>query len=270
VRNVTIQWSILAEPLRNAYKWCGGRFAGKACTSNAVCGAEKCEYASEGFASLVSDLNGGSIDRVSFHHNLFYGSTMRNPEIGAAGTYHLVNNVLAVPLYQTSLTAYHSGDVLGVDYERNYHLTQDQPNQFFRALALHPTRNPGARFKIFLRENLDTRYKPVSVVGNDCDLFAFLDTPYPSWGSGPGSPGWPTACQSYGVSIPNVPGQPIPTTSAEQAFADVLNGAGATLPCRDKTDGRVVQNVRLGISRVIDRPEDTGPNPWPDLTQVCR
>ena len=44
---------------------------------------------------------------------------------------------------------------------------------------------------------------------------------------------------------------PITTQPAEQAFEAVLQGAGATLPRRDKTDARVVASVRDGTGSLV-------------------
>ncbi len=50
----------------------------------------------------------------------------------------------------------------------------------------------------------------------------------------------------------------VTTTSAEQAYRDVLAHAGATLPVRDKVDERIVADVRAGTGRIIRVPEDVG------------
>ncbi len=51
--------------------------------------------------------------------------------------------------------------------------------------------------------------------------------------------------------------------SAEDALADVLANAGATLPRRDAVDARIVADVRNGTGGLIDDPADVGG--WPDL-----
>jgi hypothetical protein len=45
-------------------------------------------------------------------------------------------------------------------------------------------------------------------------------------------------------------------TTASQAYNDVLDKSGATLPERDPVDGRIVMNVRTGTGRIIQSPED--------------
>jgi hypothetical protein len=66
----------------------------------------------------------------------------------------------------------------------------------------------------------------------------------------------------------------VKTTSAAEAFRDVLADVGATLPRRDPIDRRVLSEVRTGtfshrgskrgLAGIIDTPLDLGPDPWPD------
>lgn len=50
------------------------------------------------------------------------------------------------------------------------------------------------------------------------------------------------------------------TANADDVFTDVLDGAGASR-VRDSVDRRIVSEVRQGIGRIIDRPQDVGG--WP-------
>ena len=52
------------------------------------------------------------------------------------------------------------------------------------------------------------------------------------------------------------PAPKVYTTTASQAYTDVLEKAGATLPERDAVDKRIVMNVRTGTGRIIQSPED--------------
>src|SRR5262249_6012941 len=66
----------------------------------------------------------------------------------------------------------------------------------------------------------------------------------------------------------------VTTTSAADAFRDVLADAGAVLPRRDPLDERVVREVHTGTFTyrggkggqpgIIDSQRDLGPQPWPD------
>jgi hypothetical protein len=48
----------------------------------------------------------------------------------------------------------------------------------------------------------------------------------------------------------------VSTTNAFQAFTDVLEKAGATLPKRDAVDERIVKNVRTGTGSIIQSPKE--------------
>lgn len=56
---------------------------------------------------------------------------------------------------------------------------------------------------------------------------------------------------------------PVTASRAEEAFEQVLAGAGATLPQRDAVDERIVAEARSGGGRIIDSPDDVGG--YPDL-----
>lgn len=64
----------------------------------------------------------------------------------------------------------------------------------------------------------------------------------------------------------------VTTTSAAQAFTDVLAGAGASLPCRDAVDTRITTYVNNGTGAMATNAADdpaTNLGGWPDLTQPC-
>jgi hypothetical protein len=52
------------------------------------------------------------------------------------------------------------------------------------------------------------------------------------------------------------PAPSVSTTSATQAYTDVLNNAGVTLPKRDSVDERIVVDGRAGIGRIIQSPKE--------------
>jgi len=66
----------------------------------------------------------------------------------------------------------------------------------------------------------------------------------------------------------------VATTSAAEAYQDVLADVGATLPRQDAIDRRIIREVRDGtftyrgskgnLPGIIDSQRDLGPNPWPD------
>ena len=54
---------------------------------------------------------------------------------------------------------------------------------------------------------------------------------------------------------------PVRTTTAQIAYAQVLEHVGATLPARDSVDRRIIEEVRTGLGRIIDSQKDVGG--WP-------
>ena len=56
------------------------------------------------------------------------------------------------------------------------------------------------------------------------------------------------------------------THAPEDVWDVVLDSAGAILPRRDAVDQRVVAEVRAGVARLIDTPEDVGG--WPELSSL--
>ena len=54
----------------------------------------------------------------------------------------------------------------------------------------------------------------------------------------------------------------VKTVAAAEAFKEVLEKAGATLPVRDAVDRRIVQSAREVTGHIIDSPEQVGG--WPE------
>lgn len=77
----------------------------------------------------------------------------------------------------------------------------------------------------------------------------------------------------FKADVPLFPGY-VTTTSAAEAYDDVLADVGATLPRQDAIDQRIIHEVRTGtfshrgskghLPGIIDTQRDLGPNPWPD------
>jgi hypothetical protein len=56
---------------------------------------------------------------------------------------------------------------------------------------------------------------------------------------------------------------PVTTTSAEQAYLDVLADVGVRVPGLDAVDERLLSDLENGTGQIIDDPSDVGG--WPDL-----
>ena len=57
------------------------------------------------------------------------------------------------------------------------------------------------------------------------------------------------------------PAAPVATSTARQAFEDVMEDSGATLPSRDSVDQRIVAQVRSGTGHLLKSPDEAGPRP---------
>jgi len=63
--------------------------------------------------------------------------------------------------------------------------------------------------------------------------------------------------------------EPMPSQSAEAAYAEVLAEAGATLPARDAVDLRIVEDVRQGTGLIIEKETDLPPDQrWPNYRSL--
>jgi pectate lyase len=60
----------------------------------------------------------------------------------------------------------------------------------------------------------------------------------------------------------------IPTVSAQDAYHEVLAGAGANKPVRDVADTRIIKEVSNGTGKIIDHPSEVGG--WPEFPLVNR
>jgi pectate lyase len=220
----TVQWSILSEGLRRG-------------------GHAKDERHSRGM--LISIQEGGN---VSIHHNLFAHNEGRNPEVALAyGVADIVNNVLYNPNFRmievSEANAKPYANVIGNVMRNGKNTKLDNPeinNHIVRARDV----DDGARegFVMYVVGNLDELYRTddampeaVSVIEADRRFLAAERQPAPF----------------------------VATTSAERAYADVLERAGAVLPRRDAVDERILAEVRERDGEIIDDPSEVGG--WPSL-----
>jgi pectate lyase len=227
VHEITIQWNIFSEGLDCSIH-------PKGCHSKGVLIG--------GYASDENKDKPGAYN-ISLHHNLMAHNGERNPYIEAAGVIDVVNNVAYNPF----------GAFSHIDMV--YQLAQDQVNyigNFYKPgpdtevkygiKAINPG-TPGAG--IFVQGNLgpqreDDSLPEIEIV--DLESRGFV------------------------VSEP-FPAEAITTTTAVEAYEQVLKnaGAGIGLDCegnffsrRDVIDTRVINEVQSGTGNVIDDPSEVG------------
>jgi hypothetical protein len=213
--NVTIQWTITSEALNTYNHAFGGDWGGR---------------------------NSG------FHHNLFACNTGRNPSVAMTYDFNFVNNVLFNWRHRT---------IDGGGEESLYNII----NNYFKP---GPAVNKGPiQYRILepsasvSKQNPKPRFGKAYVAGNVVEGNAKVTAD--NWAGGVqfadgGSKDDPTISPNENVKalVEKVrvdkpfPMPPMTITSAKQAFDDVLNGAGCTLPHRDAVDIRVINEVRTG------------------------
>jgi pectate lyase len=157
--------------------------------------------------------------RVSIHHNLFAHNNQRNPRI-QGGRVDFINNVV-----------YNWGGIAGqftwaphTNFIGNFYKPGPSSNR-----ARHAIETDGA-FPLYVAGNIGLR-RPEGK-GDEWAIVGNWDKPADR--SNRRAEPWP------GAAIP------VTIDSAEDAYEQVLDRAGATLPERDGVDRRIVNEVRTG------------------------
>ncbi len=180
-----------------------------------------------GYGSLVRAVGG-----VTLHHNLWLHNTERNPRLGdnygrgAAPTFDVRNNVM----YDWGKTCSGlTGDDLSANYVANY--LRPGPESSERApIVLTPT----AHVRYYVAGNVVEGRAPASLF-SDPQRVTVVASPFDA--------------------------PPVKTTSAEQAYRDVLAHVGAVCPARDAVDSRLIREVETRTGHIIDSQKEVGG--WP-------
>jgi hypothetical protein len=238
VRNVTIQHSLIAEAPKSPLF---------------------------GTSGMLVD---GDVADVTWYRNVFAKNENRNPqittgrrqsehgngglELAGVGRYELLQNVVYDAIYATRIWNPSPTWTIELDVIGNLwmagpeHPTPKIPVMVFASPA---SRGP---IRVFARDNADPVHRRSG--GRDCDVFSL---------EAPNAPcvGW---TPEHGAPQRQVTSHPLPPGRAADALEEILAGVGATLPCRDAADRRVVEEVRSGTGRTVRIPP-----PLPDLKAPC-
>jgi hypothetical protein len=232
--NITLQWNISSEGL-NVYNHAfGGTWGGR---------------------------------NSSFHHNLFACNTGRNPSIGMSYDFNFINNVLFNWRHRTV-----DGGDKGSLYNiiNNYYkpgpavLAGTIRYRILQPSATQTKLDPEPKFgRAYVSGNVVEGNKKVSV---------------DNWSGGVqfangGSKEDPTISPDDSVkklvvyvrSDKPFPMAPLKIESAKDAYSDVLEDAGATLPHRDAVDLRIIQDVETG--KVWSEGKEFMPTPMKGLAK---
>ncbi len=172
---------------------------------------------------------------ISIHHNLFAHNNNRNPGIGnyerdESQKADIRNNVI----YNCNNMGYVSGESgrVDVNYVGNYAIWgEEEDNTMFDG-------NEDANVHLYQRGNKMDTDRDGRRDGQDR--------------------GWAMFGNDYDREDEAVEMRPVTTHSADDAYALVLDQAGARPWSRDSVDRRVVEDVRDETGSIIDSPSDVG------------
>ena len=213
--NVTIQWCITSEALNTYNHAFGGDWGGR---------------------------------NTGFHHNLFACNTGRNPSVAMTYDFNFVNNVLFNWRHRTIDGG---GELSLYNIINNYFKPGPAvDNGPIRYRVLEPSATQS-------KADPTPRFGKAYVAGNIVDGNQKVTAD--NWAGGVqfasgGSKDDPTVTTGDAVKdlIAKVrvdrpfPMPPMTITPAKEAYEAVLAGVGATLPCRDAVDKRIIEAVRTG------------------------
>jgi formylglycine-generating enzyme required for sulfatase activity len=190
-----------------------------------------------GLGSLIE----GSVC-TTFHHNLYAHCVTRAPRPADSIVLDFRNNVI----YDWgSRAGYNAGDPVQMNYVGNYLKPGPETAPNSRKLAFHLS----GLVKAYVAGNVMEGY-PEAKANNWLMMWH------------PGGLRDQKIREKVGLDQP-LAVLPVTTTSAEDAYRQVLEGCGATLPQRDRIDNLVIDQVEKGTGNFIDSQTDVGG--WPDL-----
>jgi|CXWL01.1.fsa_nt_gi pectate lyase len=227
VHDISIQWNIFSEALNCSIN-------PKGCHSKGVLLG--------GYASDENKDKPGA-KNISFHHNLMAHNGERNPYIEAGGIIDVVNNVAYNPFGTFShidMVYQLSPDL--VNYVGNIYKPGPNTEVKYGIKTLNPGA-PGAG--IFVQGNIGPQREKdtlpeINIIEPDSRQFV-VSKPFPS--------------------------ETITTTTALQAYEQVLAYAGANIglncdgtffPRRDAIDTRVINDIQAGTGKIIDDSSEVG------------
>jgi hypothetical protein len=189
---------------------------------------------------------------VTLHHNLFaHSGGARHPEIGI-GSIDFVNNVI-YDWQAFGTTAIHAGCAtpcgggpVHANFVGNYYkpgAESTNPPAYSNEIRLIGSTEFAAQSSAYVQGNISPN-RPNDTLPQLANVWQ-------------DNGGLALATGRFGYPA-------VTTTSATQAYSDVMANAGARLPCLDSVDSRILTDVQNGTGGFIDDPSQVGG--WPDLT----
>lgn len=188
-----------------------------------------------GYASIIAQK---LIDKhgVTFHHNLFANHSSRSPRISGR-----------------------EGEEPGpiIDFRNNVIYNWEKrpaysvEDEFMKVNFVNNYIKPGPA---------TTQNRNYAIVNTESGLELYMNGNYHTL---KGYKDWELVDGNASKSDSPFDAPSVTTSSAEEAYEDVLNNSGAVLPDRDSVDERVISDVRNNTGEIIDSQEDVGG--WPKL-----
>lgn len=207
-----------------------------------------------GYGGIIGGTN------ATYHHNLFAHHDSRNPRLDRnLKSTDMANNVI----YNWGNNSCYGGEPYSYNSWTRYSAPEYASNVNIRNnyYKYGPSTKQSIRSKIFeVTHNGNTSYNGQMPKSN------FYVSGNHVFGNGEATEN-NTANESYVqnqeranfVSSPIDMGEyEIPQQSAEEAYNNVLENAGATLPRRDSIDARIINDVKNGTGRIINSIEEVG------------
>ena len=168
----------------------------------------------------------------SFHHNLFAHHTSRTPRFDGG-----IKN-------SRCLIDHRNNVIYNWNFNSAYGAEDDRVNMINNYYKAGPATKKSCSNRIFQATDPNTR---MYVNGNYVDGFPQISKD--NWAGGIHfKKGYEATEKTLRVEVP-FDVVPVPTTSAEQAYDDVLAKVGAVYPKRDSLDQRIIKEVRTGTAR---------------------
>ena len=215
--STTLQWNIIAEPLNYSYHFENG----------------DTDFEQHGYGGIW----GGK--HFSGHHNLFAHCKSRNPRFSGIRNVpeelaDFRNNVI----YNWGENSVYGGEGGNYNIVNNYYRSGPSTRKDVLARILNPFKQPPIPYgKFYVHGNCVDGSEEVSKNNWNGVVMAGKGTEEDKQASRMTSP--------FNTDK-------ITTTSAEQAYKEVLQKAGAVLPIRDAVDTRIINDVKRKTGKIID------------------
>ena len=212
----------------------------------------------------------GDVGDVTFYRNVFAKNGARNPQIvtgrrgaqapgvgeplSGIGRYELIQNIIYDAVYATRVWNLGPAWTVQLDVIGNLWKPGLQYTNPRLPITIAAEPESVGPIKVFLADNLGPNHENLTS-GRPCDYFSLDWLNAPCAGYSPEH-----AATSRLTSSDALPGRP-----ASEDSETILANAGATRPCRDSADSRIVQEVRSGTGRHVD-----GPGALPFLNARCQ